>query len=285
MHNRLTPLGHVWRHAVILLALAFVFFPLIWVISASFDGTNTLVRQGILPTAPTLENYKMLTQEPRYPFFTWMWNSIKVAGLNAFFSVLLCALAAYAFSRFRFSGRRTGLFALILVQIFPQVLAMVSIYLLLLSIGKLVPALGLNTHAGLIMVYLGGAVGINTWLMKGYFDTIPHSLEESAMIDGASRLLCFVRIILPLVRPILAVVFILTFIASYSEFILARVMLQGNDQLTMAVGMNLYINDLYSKRWGVFSAASLVASMPIILIFMLLQKQLISGLSQGGVKE
>src|SRR5690606_22474166 len=153
-------------------------------VSASFDGTNSLVSQGLWPTLPTLDNYRMLTQEPRYPFFTWLWNSVKVSSLNAVFSVLLCAMAAYAFSRFRFRGRRTGLFTLILVQIFPQVLAIVSIYLLLLAIGKVFPPLGLNTHAGLVMVYLGGAVGVNTWLMKGYFDTIPYSLEESAMIDG-----------------------------------------------------------------------------------------------------
>lgn len=284
MHNRLSFVGHLWRHAVIWLALAFAFFPVLWVVSASFDGTNTLVRQGIFPTVPTLENYKLLTAEPRYPFLTWMWNSVKIAGLNATFGVFLCSLAAYAFSRFRFRARRTGLFALILVQIFPQVLAVVSIYLLLLSIGRVFPGLGLNTHAGLIMVYLGGAIGINTWLMKGYFDTIPRSLEESAMLDGASRFLCFVRIILPLVRPILAVVFILSFIGTYSDFILARTLLTENSQLTMAVGMNLFIGDQYANRWGIFSAAALVASVPIVLVFLLLQRQLISGLSQGGVK-
>lgn len=284
MYRRPSLAGQLWRQALIWLALAFAFFPVLWVVSASFDGSNTLVSQSIFPTAPTLDNYKMLTQEPRYPFFTWMWNSVKVSSLNGVFSVLLCALAAYAFSRFRFPGRRTGLFTLILVQIFPQVLAVVSIYLLLLSIGRVVPALGLNSHAGLVMVYLGGAIGINTWLMKGYFDTIPYSLEESAMMDGASRFVCFTRIILPLVRPILVVVFILTFIGTYSDFILARVLLQGNEQYTLAVGMNLFIGDQYSKRWGVFSAGSLIASLPIVTIFMLLQKQLISGLSQGAVK-
>lgn len=284
MHNKLTFFGHLWRHAVIWLALAFTFFPIVWVVSASFDGANTLVQQSVVPIAPTLDNYKMLTQEPRYPFFTWMWNSVKVAGANATISVFLCALAAYAFSRFRFRGRRTGLFSLILVQIFPQVLAVVSIYLLLLSIGRYVPWLGLNTHAGLVMVYLGGAIGINTWLMKGYFDTIPRELEESAFIDGASRFMTFTRIILPLARPILVVVFILTFIGTYSDFILARVLLQSNEQLTLAVGMNLFIGDQYARRWGVFSAGALIASVPIVVIFLLMQRQLISGLTQGGVK-
>jgi len=284
VHERLSLWGHLWRHAVIWLALAFAFFPVVWVVSASFDGSNTLVQQQIVPIVPTLDNYKMLVQEPRYPFFTWMWNSLKVATVSSSLSVFLCALAAYAFSRFRFRGRRGGLFALILVQIFPQVLAMVSIYLLLLSIGRYIPALGLNTHAGLIMVYLGGAIGINTWLMKGYFDTIPRELEESAFIDGASRFATFTRIVLPLARPILVVVFILSFIGTYSEFILARVLLQSNEQLTLAVGMNLFIGDQYARRWGVFSAGALVASLPIVLIFMLMQRQLIAGLTQGGVK-
>ncbi|MFO7265952.1 MAG: maltose ABC transporter permease MalG [Bacillota bacterium] len=284
MHNRLTLWGHIWRHAVIWLALCFTFFPIVWVVSASFDGTNTLVQQSIIPVVPTLDNYRMLVREPRYPFFTWMWNSVKVSGTSAAISVFLCALAAYAFSRFRFRGRRTGLFALIMVQIFPQVLAVVSIYLLLLNIGRYVPWLGLNTHAGLIMVYLGGAIGVNTWLMKGYFDTIPRELEESALIDGASRFTTFTRIILPLARPILVVVFILSFIGTYSDFILARVLLQTNDKLTLAVGMNLFIGDQYAQRWGIFSAGALIASIPIVVIFLLLQKQLISGLTQGSVK-
>ncbi|HHY10291.1 MAG TPA: maltose ABC transporter permease MalG [Firmicutes bacterium] len=284
MYNKLTKLGHLWRHMIILLALAFVFFPVVWVISASFDGTNTLVKQSLVPTVATLDNYKMLAQEPRYPFGRWMFNSIKVSGISAALSVWLCALAAYAFSRFRFKGRQGGLFTLILVQIFPQMLAVVSLYLLLLAIGRIVPAVGLNTHAGLIAVYLGGAIGINTWLMKGYFDTIPRSLEESAMLDGATPFVAFLRIILPLVRPILVVVFILSFIGTYSEFMLARVMLQSNENLTLAVGMNLFIGDQYAKRWGVFSAAAIMASAPIVLIFLTLQRQLISGLTQGGVK-
>lgn len=284
MYNRLNTFGHVWRHIIILLVLGFVFFPVAWVVSASFDGTNSLVKQNLIPTVKTLDNYRKLVSEPRYPFLTWMGNSLKVSGISALLSVWLCALAAYAFSRFRFRGRRSGLFALILVQIFPQMLAVVSLYLLLLSVGRIAPSLGLNTHAGLIMVYLGGAIGINTWLMKGYFDTIPLSLEESALLDGATPFVAFWRIILPLVRPILVVVFILAFIGTYSEFMLAQVMLQSTDKLTLAVGMNLFLGDQYAKRWGVFSAAAIIASTPIVLIFLALQRQLISGLTQGGVK-
>ena len=284
MYRRRSLALELFLHGVIWLALAFALFPIAWVVSASFDQTNTLVAQRLIPSFGTLDNYRMLVADERYPFFRWLWNSVKVSSLNSFFSVFLCALAAYAFSRFRFRGRRAGLFTLILVQIFPQVLAMVAIYLLLLAVGSVAPALGLNTHAGLIMVYLGGAVGVNTWLMKGYFDTIPRSLEESAMIDGATHFQAFLRIILPLVRPILAVVFILTFIGSYSDFILARVLLQSNENLTLAVGMNLFIADQYARRWGIFSAGALIASLPVVVIFLLLQKQLIAGLAKGAVK-
>lgn len=284
MFNKLNFFGHAWRHLVVISVLLFVFFPVAWVISASFDGTNSLMRQSLIPIVTTFDNYKMLMNDPQYPFPLWMWNSLKVSGISAILSVSLCTLAAYAFSRFRFKGRRSGLLALILVQVFPQMLAVVSIYLLLLSIGRIVPGIGLNTHAGLIMVYLGGAIGVNTWLMKGYFDTIPRSIEEAAMLDGATPFAAFTRVILPLMRPMLVVIFILAFISTYSEFLLARVILQSNDKLTLAVGMNLFIGDQYAERWGVFSAASIIASLPIVIIFLTLQKQLISGLTRGGVK-
>lgn len=174
--------------------------------------------------------------------------------------------------------------ALLLVQMFPQMLAMVALYILLLRLGDFVPAIGLNTHTGLILVYLGGALGFNTWLMKGYFDTIPRSLEESAMIDGATHFQAFTRIILPLARPILAVVFILQFIATYSEYLLASVLLTGVQRYTLAVGLRLFITGQYTTRWGVFAAASIIGALPIVLIFYLLQNQLISGLTRGAVK-
>ena len=163
-------------------------------------------------------------------------------------------------------------------------LAAVSIYLLVLSIGRIIPALGINTHAGLIMVYLGGAMGVNAWLMKGYFDTIPSSLEESAMIDGASPFQAFFMIILPLARPILAVVFLLQFIGTYSEFILASILITSTEKYTLAVGLQFFIQDQYASRWGVFAAASVLGALPIVILFTLLQKNLVTGLTSGAVK-
>ncbi|MBC7092857.1 maltose ABC transporter permease MalG [Candidatus Bipolaricaulota bacterium] len=284
MYRRPTLVGTIIRHLIIWIAIAFALFPVVWILSASFNPTNTLVGQRLIPRNPTIVHYLELFNNPQHPFPIWIANSVKVAGLTALFSVILTALGAYAFSRFRFRGRRGGLMALLLVQMFPQMLAMVALYILLLRLGDFVPAIGLNTHTGLILVYLGGALGFNTWLMKGYFDTIPRSLEESAMIDGATHFQAFTRIILPLARPILAVVFILQFIATYSEYLLASVLLTGVQRYTLAVGLRLFITGQYTTRWGVFAAASIIGALPIVLIFYLLQNQLISGLTRGAVK-
>ncbi|BAS27007.1 maltose ABC transporter permease MalG [Limnochorda pilosa] len=285
MYSRCSFWDRLWRNGLTWLAIAFALGPILWVFSASFSPANTIVGQPLIPTQLSLEHYRALFSDPRHPFHLWMWNSVKVAVIAAVLTVALTALGAYAFSRFRFQGRRGGLFTLILIQMFPQMLAMVAIYLLLLEIGRYLPWLGLNTHLGLIMVYLGGAMGVNTWLMKGYFDTIPRSLEESAMMDGASHLQAFVHIILPLVRPILTVVFMLSLIGQYSEYILARVLLQSTDRFTLPVGMQLFIFNQYDSRWGIFAAGAILGAIPIVIIFLLVQSQLVSGLTSGAVKE
>ncbi|MDI6638721.1 MAG: maltose ABC transporter permease MalG [Bacillota bacterium] len=276
--------AYLWRHLLIWASIAFAVGPIIWVISGSFDPANTIIGQRLIPREPSLANYRELFSNPQHPFPLWMWNTVKISFITAFLVVSITSLAAYAFSRFRFYGRRTGLFAILLIQMFPQMLAMVAIYLLLFWLGNYVPALGLNTHAGLIFVYLGGAMGVNVWLMKGYFDTIPTSLEEAATMDGATPFQAFYKIMLPLARPILAVIFFLTFMGTYSEYLLARVLLSSNERLTMAVGLQVFISDQYAKRWGVFSAAALIGAIPIIVLFALLQKQLVSGLTRGAVK-
>lgn len=284
MYSRPTLIGNIVRHIIIWIAIIFSLFPIVWILSASFNPTNNLIGQRLIPRNPSVGHYLELFTNPQHPFPIWLLNSVKVSGLTALFAVCLTALAAYTFSRFRFRGRRGGLLALLLVQMFPQMLAMVAIYLLLHRLGELVPAIGLNTHIGLIMVYLGGAVGFNTWLMKGYFDTIPRSLEESAMIDGATHFQAFTRIILPLARPILVVVFILQFIATYSDYILASILLTGVQRYTLAVGLRLFITGQYTTRWGTFAAAALLGALPIMLVFYFLQDQLISGLTRGAIK-
>lgn len=265
-------------------AVVWALFPVAWIASAALSPSNTLVGQGLIPRGATLDNFLSLVNDPQNPFLLWIWNSVKISGISAILIVSLTALAAYSFSRFRYRGRRTGLLLILLVQLFPNTLALVALFLLLQQIGQIIPALGLNSHGGLILIYTGGALGFNTWLMKGYFDTVPRDLDESALVDGASPLQAFWYILLPLVRPILAVIGVLTFIGTYGDFLLARVMLKSTENYTLAVGMTFFIRGQYTQEWGVFAAAALVGALPIVLIFLVLQRQLVGGLTGGGVK-
>jgi ABC-type maltose transport system permease subunit len=269
--------------AIALLASLFSLYPVVWIISAALNPANSLANSTLIPTNASLDNFQRMVNDTQHPFFLWIWNSVKVASITSIIVVALTALASYSFSRFRYRGRRTGLLAILLVQLFPNMLSMVALYLMLLNLGNIVPWLGLNTHGGLILIYTGGALGFNTWLMKGFFDSIPRELDEAALIDGASPFQVFWRIILPLSRPILAVMGILAFIGVYGDFLLARVMLKSNDTYTLMVGLGLFIQGR-TQEWGVFAAAALIGALPIVAIFLILQKQLISGLASGAVK-
>jgi ABC-type maltose transport system permease subunit len=274
------------RNLLAWIAIAFALFPAAFVLGTSFDPAQNLRTARIIPAQPTTANYLYLFRERQeINFPRWLLNTVYVAGITSAFGVFLCALGAYAFSRFRFRGRRAGLLTILLVQMFPQTVGMVAIYLILQTLGKQIPWLGLNTHPGLILVYLGGAIGFNTWFMKGYFDTIPRSLEESALVDGATPFQAFWRIVLPVARPILAVVFVIQFISVYSEYLLASLILKGSEKYTLAVGLQLFIGEAYNRRWGSFAAAAVLGAAMILIIFYALQSQIISGLTGGAVKE
>lgn len=276
----------ILKFGIAVLTALFALYPVIWIVSAALSPSNSLVNTRIIPTGASLANFVRLWTDPQHPFLLWTWNSIKVSSVTAVITVLLCALAAYSFSRFRYKGRRTSLLTILLIQLFPNTLAITALFLLLQQVGK-VPGfgwLGLNTLGGIILIYSGGALGFNTWLMKGFFDSVPKELDESALIDGASWMQAFIYVIFPLVRPILAVIGILTFIGTYSDFMVARVMLKSAENYTLAVGMTLFIRGQYTQEWGVFAAAALVGVLPIVLFFLFLQKQLIGGLATGAVK-
>ncbi len=281
--------GNGIRHFVTWIALVFALFPIVWIFSASINPTGSLLQQQLIPDEITWKNYEIFFtgegEDFTAPFLLWLWNSTKLAVLTGVLGTLMCALAAYSFSRFRFKGRRAGLLGILLIQMFPQTLSMVAIYALLFTIGIYFPWAGLNSHLGLLMVYLGGALGFNTWLMKGYFDSLPYSLEDSARVDGASHFQAFVRIILPLVRPILVVVFILIIVMVYGDFLLASILLQGREQYTLAVGLQTFITGNYGQRWGIFATAALIGAVPIVVFFLALQDQLVSGLTSGSSKE
>lgn len=274
-----------WRHVVALTAVAFALFPVIWVLSAAF-GTGNLSAQRLIPREITLDNFRTLMTEPGHPpFWRWFANSMIVGVVTAAGTVLLCALSAFAFSRLRFRGRRPGLLALLLVQMFPNLLAITALFLFMTRIKTMFPGIGLGTIWGLIFIYLGGALGVNTWLVKGFFDTIPFSLDESAKIDGATHAQTFFLIILPLARPVLAVIALLSFITSQAEFLLADVIIGANDeQRTLAVGLSRYILAGFDNRWGPFAAGALIAAVPVVLLFLFLQRFIVSGLTSGAVK-
>ena len=201
--------GRVLRHGQLLIAIGivvFALFPVVWVATASFDPANTLVNQNVLPKHPSLVNFRRLFESDDHPFLLWMWNSVKIATITTVIVVVIGALAAYSFSRFRYRGRHQLLLGLLISQLFPNLLAIVALFLLLNQIGGVAPIFGLDSSGGLILIYSGGALGFNMWLMKGYFDAIPRELDESAVLEGASDLQVFWYVIFPLVRPILVVV-------------------------------------------------------------------------------
>jgi arabinogalactan oligomer/maltooligosaccharide transport system permease protein len=286
--KRQKQLGYVVRYLIAAILFVFALFPVYIVILASLDPTNTLAGVSLIPSAVSLDNYKkLLTDNPFsqvFPYKTWLLNSLKIATITTIGSVSITTLAAYAFSRFRFRQRQNTLRGILLIQVFPGILAMVAVFLLIQQIGDVIPAFGLNTHNGLILVYLGGAMGINIWLMKGFFDSIPREIDESAMVDGASHWQIFWRLLLPLMRPIIIVVAILTFIFVYSDFVMARILLKTTTQYPLTVGLWIFTSGQFNQQWGVFAAGAVMGALPIVVVYIALQDQIVGGLTTGSVK-
>ncbi|GAA1061606.1 sugar ABC transporter permease [Agromyces bracchium] len=273
-----------WRHLVGIVVVAFALFPVVFVISSSLNPNGTLTGSNALFSQIGFDAYARILTNPQVPFTTWFANTLIIAGVTALLTVFLGALAAYAFSRMRFTGRRFGLITIVVVQMFPQMLAVVAIFLVMTAISDWFPAIGLNTHIGLIMVYLGGALGVNTYLMYGYFNTIPASIDEAAKIDGAGHARIFFTIILRLVAPILAVVALLSFIFSVNEYVVASVILIDTENQTLAVGLTKLVSNPRYADWAAFSAGAVIAALPVVLLFLYLQKYIVGGLSAGAVK-
>jgi arabinogalactan oligomer/maltooligosaccharide transport system permease protein len=273
-----------WRHIVAWIAIIWSIFPILWVVSAAFTKDPSISSGAIIPTSPTIENFQTLFDNPDQPYANWYVNTMIVALIAGFFTVLIAAGAAYAFSRFRFKGRKVGLMFLLLVQMFPAFLALTAIYIIMVNIGDVFPPIGLDTLPGLILVYLGGAMGVNAWLIKGFFDTIPIEIDESAKVDGATHGQVFWGIILPLAVPVLAVVGLLSFIGTINEFIIASALIQTPTTKTLAVGLQGFIANSYSENWGPFAAGALLAAIPVVILFIVLQKFIVGGLTAGSVK-
>ena len=279
-------------HVFLLSLCAAVLFPFLIVLSVSLRPGN-FASGSLIPATISLEHWRYVLGLPYpgpdgqvilpdLPVLRWLWNSIQVALASGLVTLLLSTTAAYALARLRFRGRRQVLTGLMLMQMFPAVLALVAIYAIFDRLGGLVPGLGLNTHAALVLAYSGGIAG-HVWTLKGYYDTLPVEIEEAARVDGATPWQTFWRVLLPMALPILVVVFLLAFIGAIIEYPVASVLLSEQQQLTLAVGAKLFVQE-HNFRWGDFAAAAILSGAPITLVFLLAQRWMISGLSAGGVK-
>ncbi len=273
-----------WRYLVALIAILFALAPLVWIILSALNPTGGLATVSLSKDMLGLDNFRTLFNNPDYPYLRWYKNSLMVSSIAAVFQVMIGTMSAYAFSRIKFKGRRMSLGGLLLLQMFPQLLSLVAIFLFMSKVSDIVPALGIGTFAGLILVYLGGSMGYNTYLIKGFFDTIPRELDEAATVDGASANQIFFKIIMPLAAPILAVVALLAFIGLMNDFVLASIFLTKTEDTTLAVGLHGLVSGKYETNWGVFAAGALLAAIPVVILFQLLQRFIVEGLASGSVK-
>jgi arabinogalactan oligomer / maltooligosaccharide transport system permease protein len=265
-------------YLVIFAMTVIIIYPLLWVIGASFNPGQSLSSSTIIPKNATLAHYKELFDPGQSDYLKWYWNSLKISTLTMIFSVILVSLTAYSFSRYRFIGRKNALMTFLILQMIPNFAALIAIFILALLTGLI------DTHLGLILVYVGGQIPMNTWLMKGYLDTIPKELDESAKIDGAGHLRIFFQIIMPLAKPIIAVVALFAFIAPFGDFILASVLLRSKEKYTLAVGLYDMVAKQFGSEFTTFAAGSVLIAVPIAILFLSFQKYFVSGLTAGGTK-
>lgn len=266
----------LWMSRVIIwIAIVLTMFPALWIVMSSFSAGDSFFLSSLFPEKFSTEHYVNLFQET--DFLLWVWNSVKLCIAVAIIQLTLTALAAYSFSRMRFTGRKYGLMSLLVLQVFPNSMAISGYYILLYQFGLV------DNMAALIFALAGGSA-FQIWLLKSYIDGIPKELDEAAMVDGAGHFTVFWKIILPLAAPQLAVIFLFSFIATYSEYVISSVFLQTPGKMTLALGLQSFISDQFAAHWTLFSAAAVLSSLPIMIVFMLLQRYIQNGLVAGGVK-
>lgn len=279
-------------HAIVLAFIVFSLFPLLMIVSISlrpgnFSGGDIIPRtisfehwKSALGIAYEAPNGKIV--EPPFPVLLWVWNSVKVGVMSGLLILALSTSAAYAFARMRFRFKSSILNAMLLLQMFPAVLALVAFYAIFSFIGEYVPWLGLNRHGALVLAYCG-QLAVHIWTIKGYFETIPAEIEDAAKVDGATPFQTFWRVLLPMAVPVLAVVFVLAFIMAVIEYPMASVVLQSEDSWTLAVGSKQFLHP-QNYLWGDFAAAAILGGLPITVVFLLAQRWLVAGLTAGGIK-
>ena len=260
-------------HILLLHACAIVLLPILWILDVAVSPGNVL-GGGFLDALSAEHFTKVLGRDS---FWLWLRNSLLVSIGTTLLGLMLAIPAAYAFSRYRFSGRKYAMFAFLLVQMFPGVIILVPYFLVMKSLGLL------NSWLGLILAYSVTALPLCVWMLKGFFDTVPRELEEAALLDGCSQFAVFREVVLPLSLPAIAVTALFSFLAAWNEFLLALTFNTSNDMYTLPVGLASMISAT-GQAWGDFAAASLLVSLPVIILFIVFQKFLIEGLSAGGVK-
>jgi arabinogalactan oligomer / maltooligosaccharide transport system permease protein len=285
-------LSHLPLHLFVILMVIVTVYPILWVLAIAFSGEQNLAAITALPADPgaldrlwsitpwpkqwSLQNFRSLFADQ--PFARWLLNSVIVSTATTVLGVFLACTSAYAFSRFRFPGRRAGLMMFLVSQMFPGTLMLIPLYIILVQWLELG-----SSFTGVVLVYCTIAIPFCVWMLKGYFDTIPKELEESALIDGASQAMIFFRIVLPLAKPAVAVTALFSFMTGWNEFILAATFMNREDMYTGPVGLRFFVGG-FSQQWGYFAAGSIIAAIPVMLLFLFLQKYLVSGLTAGAVK-
>jgi arabinogalactan oligomer / maltooligosaccharide transport system permease protein len=283
--------AHLPLHIILIIVTLVTLYPILWVFTIAFSGQQNLAIADVPANPTTWDRLRAIMPWPAHfsasnfisvmkdqPFATWLLNSAIVAAATTILGVFLACTAAYAFSRFRFPGRETGLMSFLVSQMFPGTLMLIPLYIIL------VKWLGLgSTRISLVLVYATTSIPFCVWMLKGYFDTIPKELEEAAIMDGASPGTIFFRIILPLAKPAVAVTALFAFMTGWNEFILAATFMDKEVMYTAPVGLRFFVGG-FSQQWGYFAAGSIIVSVPVVALFMFLQKYLVSGLTAGAVK-
>ncbi|MEK4508346.1 sugar ABC transporter permease [Paenibacillus anaericanus] len=263
-------------YSILIITAIAVLHPVLWVILGSFNPGDTISATSYIPNNLTLVHYINLFTETNY--FIWYKNTLFIAVMNMILSTLLIVSAAYAFSRFRFPGRKQGLMVMLILQMFPSFMGMIAIYILLLQLNLL------DNLWGLILVYAGGSIPFGTWLVKGFFDGLPRSLEEAAKIDGASHTTIFVRVMMPLSVPMFTFIAVSNFIGPWMDFIFARLVILSDRNKTLAVGLFEMITGRANNQFTTFAAGAVLVAVPITILFLVLQKYIIEGLKAGANK-
>lgn len=266
-------------YSLLVFMTAVIIYPLLWTVGASFNPGNSLVSTSIIPANPTLDHYRELfAGKESLQYGQWYINSLKISIFTMIGSIISVSFTAYAFSRFRFKGRKNALVLFMLLQMIPQFSALVALFVLAQMLGMM------NSHWLLILLYIGGLIPMNTYLMKGYMDSIPIDLDESAKIDGASNTRIFLQIIMPLSKPMIAVVAMNGFTGPLGDFVLSSTILRTPESYTLPIGLYNLVNEVMGASYPTFAAGAILISIPVAVIFIMLQKNFVSGLTAGGTK-